>query len=67
MTRSEVRAPFDAIISEVEVAAGIVYRSGQMLISLFPVNNLEIRAHLPINYINRYSERSPMVRNSMPA
>jgi multidrug efflux pump subunit AcrA (membrane-fusion protein) len=51
MTRSEVRAPFDAIISEVEVAAGDRVSLGQMLISLFPVNNLEIRAHLPINYI----------------
>jgi HlyD family secretion protein len=51
MTRSEVRAPFDAIISEVEVAAGDRVSLGQMLISMYPVNNLEIRAHLPINYI----------------
>jgi multidrug efflux pump subunit AcrA (membrane-fusion protein) len=51
MTRSEVRAPFDAIISKVEVAAGDRVSLGQMLISMFPVNNLEIRAHLPINYI----------------
>jgi len=51
MARSEVRAPFDAIISEVEVAAGDRVSLGQMLISMFPVNNLEIRAHLPINYI----------------
>lgn len=51
MTRSEVRAPFEAIISEVEVAAGDRVSLGQMLISMFPINNLEIRAHLPINYI----------------
>ncbi len=51
MTRSEVHAPFDAIISAVEVAAGDRVSLGQMLISMFPVNNLEIRAHLPINYI----------------
>lgn len=51
MTRSEVKAPFDAIISEVAVAAGDRVSLGQILISLFPVNNLEIRAHLPINYI----------------
>jgi multidrug efflux pump subunit AcrA (membrane-fusion protein) len=51
MDRSELKAPFDAIISEVEVAAGDRVLLGQMLISLFPVNNLEIRAHLPINYV----------------
>ena len=51
MTRSEVRAPFDAIISEVAVSAGDRVSLGQLLISLFPIKNLEIRAHLPINYI----------------
>ena len=51
MTRSEVRAPFDAIISEVGVSAGDRVSLGQMLISMFPLDNLEIRAHLPINYI----------------
>ncbi len=51
MDRSELKAPFNAIISEVEVAAGDRVFLGQMLISLFPVNNLEIRAHLPINYV----------------
>jgi HlyD family secretion protein len=51
MDRSELKAPFNAIISEVEVAAGDRVLLGQMLISLFPVNNLEIRAHLPINYV----------------
>ncbi|MCP4387938.1 MAG: biotin/lipoyl-binding protein [Gammaproteobacteria bacterium] len=52
MSRSEVRAPFDAIISEVAVAAGDRVSLGQLLISLFPLNALEIRAHLPINYID---------------
>ena len=51
MARSEVSAPFDAIISKVEVAAGDRVSLGQMLISMFPINSLEIRAHLPINYI----------------
>ena len=51
MSRSEIKAPFDAIISEVAVAAGDRVSLGHMLISLFPVNDLEIRAHLPINYI----------------
>jgi multidrug efflux pump subunit AcrA (membrane-fusion protein) len=51
MTRSEVQAPFDAIISEVGVAAGDRVSLGQMLISMFPVKSLEIRAHLPVSYI----------------
>ena len=51
MTRSEVHAPFDAIISEVGVAAGDRVALGQMLISMFPVKRLEIRAHLPVSYI----------------
>ncbi len=52
MDRSAVRAPFDAIISEVAVAAGDRVSLGQLLVSLFPLHALEIRAHLPINYIN---------------
>ena len=51
MTRSKVSAPFDAIISEVGVAAGDRVSLGQMLISMFPVESLEIRAHLPVSYI----------------
>ena len=51
MDRSSIKAPFDAIISEVGVAAGDRVSLGQILISLFPVSNLEIRAHLPINYV----------------
>ena len=52
MTRSEIAAPFDAIISEVAVSAGDRVSLGQILISLFPIDDLEIRAHLPINYID---------------
>ena len=51
MTRSEVLAPFTAIISEVGVSAGDRVSLGQMLISMFPVKSLEIRAHLPASYI----------------
>lgn len=51
MTRSEIQAPFDAIISDVAVSAGDRVSLGQVLISLFPLDNLEIRAHLPINYV----------------
>ena len=52
MSRSEVHAPFAAIISEVGVAAGDRVSLGQMLVAMFPVESLEIRAHLPANYID---------------
>jgi multidrug efflux pump subunit AcrA (membrane-fusion protein) len=51
MDRSSVTAPFDAIISEVSVSAGDRVLLGQLLVSLFPVEGLEIRAHLPTGYI----------------
>jgi len=51
MERSDLRAPFDALVSQVAVASGDRVSRGQMLVSLFPVNALEIRAHLPTTYI----------------
>lgn len=51
MDRSSVTAPFDAIVSEVAVSAGDRVLLGQLLVSLFPVAGLEIRAHLPTSYI----------------
>jgi HlyD family secretion protein len=51
MERSDLRAPFAAIVSEVAVAAGDRVSLGQMLVSLYPLDKLEIRAHLPTNYI----------------
>jgi len=52
MERSDLRAPFDAIVSSVEVAAGDRVSLGQIMISLFPLDTLEIRAHLPTGYID---------------
>lgn len=51
VSRSDVRAPFDAIISDVAVAAGDRVSLGQILVTLFPMTGLEIRAHLPLNHI----------------
>ena len=51
MSRTDIRAPFNAIVSEVSVATGDRVALGQVLISLFPIENLEIRAHLPITHI----------------
>jgi len=51
MERSDLHAPFAAIVSEVSVAAGDRVSLGQILVSLFPLDTLEIRAHLPTSYI----------------
>jgi len=51
MERSELRAPFDALVSKVDVSAGDRVLLGQVLVSLFPIDALEIRAHLPTHYI----------------
>jgi len=50
MQRAEVHAPFDAMISRVEVSAGDRVSPGQTLVSLYPQDRLEIRAHLPLRY-----------------
>ena len=52
MERSELHAPFDALISNVGVAAGDRVSLGQVLVTLYPLDGLEIRAHLPSNYID---------------
>ena len=51
MARSELRAPFDAIVSSVDVAAGDRVSIGASLLVLFPIDDLEIRAHLPSAHI----------------
>lgn len=49
--RSEVIAPFDAIVSATPVSIGDRVSTGQTLISLYPVDGLEIRAHVPARYV----------------
>jgi|TARA_B110000971_G_scaffold48709_1_gene48766 multidrug efflux pump subunit AcrA (membrane-fusion protein) len=50
--RSEVIAPFNAIISSTPVSIGDRVSTGQTLVSLYPINGLEIRAHVPARYVN---------------
>ncbi len=49
--RSQVIAPFNGIISSVPVSKGDRVAIGQTLVSLYPVDSLEIRAHIPAAYI----------------
>ena len=54
--RSEVFAPYEAIISDVPVSVGDRVATGQILVALYPVNNLEVRAHIPARYIPRIQQ-----------
>lgn len=49
--RSQVIAPFDAMINSVPVSVGDRVSIGQNLITLYSVYSLEIRAHIPHAYI----------------
>ncbi len=51
LERSQAIAPFDGIISSVPVSKGDRVAIGQTLVSLYPVDSLEIRAHIPAVYI----------------
>ena len=52
IARSTVVAPFDGIVNQVEVTAGDRVMNGQTMISLFPQNTLEVRAHIPLRYLD---------------
>jgi multidrug efflux pump subunit AcrA (membrane-fusion protein) len=54
--RSQVFAPFEAVISEAPVSVGDRVATGQTLVALYPVSNLEIRAHIPTRYIPRIQQ-----------
>ncbi len=48
--RSRVTAPFDGLVAGVEVAEGDQVNTGQVLLSLYPQNGLEVRAKIPAPY-----------------
>jgi multidrug efflux pump subunit AcrA (membrane-fusion protein) len=54
--RSTVLAPFDAVISSAPVSVGDRVATGQILVALYPVDSLEIRAHVPAQYIARIQQ-----------
>jgi multidrug efflux pump subunit AcrA (membrane-fusion protein) len=49
--RSEVIAPFDGVINTVAVSVGDRVDTGQTLVSLYPSDSLEVRAHIPARYV----------------
>ena len=54
--RSEVFAPFEAVVSATPVSTGDRVATGEILVTLYPVDSLEIRAHIPARYIARIQE-----------
>jgi len=50
--RTQVIAPFDGVITAVNVAPGERVQIGQALISLYDRKNIEIRAQLPNRYVS---------------
>jgi multidrug efflux pump subunit AcrA (membrane-fusion protein) len=50
LERSRVIAPFDGIVATVPVASGDRVQTAQVLISLYPLDRLEVRARIPIRY-----------------
>jgi HlyD family secretion protein len=51
--RSTVIAPFEAVVSSAPVSTGDRVATGHILVELYPVDSLEIRAHIPAQYLTR--------------
>lgn len=50
VARSEVIAPFDGFVSEVLVSSGDQVKQSDILLSLYAMDSLEIRARIPASY-----------------
>ena len=50
LERSQIQAPFTGYISEINVATGDQVNSNQHLLSLYPIDTLEVRAIIPGPY-----------------
>lgn len=51
LARTTIRAPFDARIVEVDIAAGERARPGDPLLQLFALDDLEVRASIPADVV----------------
>ncbi|MEX0604950.1 MAG: HlyD family efflux transporter periplasmic adaptor subunit [Marinobacter sp.] len=48
--RTDVMAPFDGVVTGIEVSPGERVRAGESLVSLYAVDQLEVRAQLPMRW-----------------
>jgi RND family efflux transporter MFP subunit len=51
LARSEIRAPFDGRVAGLTVALGDRVRAGDSLLTIYDLNQLEVRAQIPGRYI----------------
>ena len=52
LERSQIIAPFDGFVEKLSVAAGDQVKENQILLTLYPSNNLELRAKIPASFQN---------------
>ncbi len=50
LERSQIHAPFNGIVQSVEVSIGDQVNTGQILLYLYPIEQLEVRARIPTRY-----------------
>ncbi len=50
LERSRIQAPFPGIVAKVEVALGDYVKANQPLVSIYPMEALEVRAKIPVPY-----------------
>jgi len=56
LDRSKIEAGFEGVIAEVAVAEGDRVRGGDMLVSLYALDSLQVRASLPARYQNEIQQ-----------
>lgn len=50
LSRTDVVAPFDGVVTGIEVSPGERVRAGEPLVSLYAIDELEVRAQLPMRW-----------------
>lgn len=50
LERSRIVAPFDGYVEQLAVTAGDQVQEGQLLMTLYPANQLELRAKIPVTF-----------------
>jgi len=53
LSRTKITAPFDGRISQLNVSVGDRLRAGDNILSIYDINNLEVRAQIPGRYIQQ--------------
>lgn len=54
--RTQIKAPFDGVITSVSVSPGERVQMGQALVSLYDQNSMELHAQIPDKYVNEIKD-----------